>query len=252
MRRNGLMKVFGLLTLGVLFTLSTAVATENEKSNVSLPESLRPEPRSNEDWWVQRMEQKNAEAKQGGWEIVFVGDSITHGLGDSDTWQEYYTPRKALNLGFSGDRTEHVLWRFDHGNFDGINPKAFVVMIGTNNTGHRKEQPADTALGVAAIVERLTRQFPESKVLLLAIFPRGATTDDELRQRNDSANAILKVIFDGEGGRVKYLDLSERFLTADGKLPTDIMPDLLHPNAKGQKIWADAIEADVKAMLGEK
>ena len=100
-------------------------------------------------WWKDRHEEKRALAQQGDWELVFIGDSITHGWerNGKTAWDQYYGDRKALNLGFGGDRTEHVLWRLDHGEFDGYKPLVAVIMIGTNNTGHDMHPPEAIAAG---------------------------------------------------------------------------------------------------------
>ena len=105
-------------------------------------------------WWKDRHEEKLALAKQGGWELVFLGDSITHGWerNGKSTWDKYYGARKAINLGFGGDRTEHVLWRLEHGEFDGYKPRVVVIMIGTNNTGHDMHPPEAIAAGIEKIV----------------------------------------------------------------------------------------------------
>ena len=97
-------------------------------------------------------------------------------------WTKYYADRNALNLGFSGDRTENVLWRLQNGEIDGIAPKLAVIMIGTNNTGHRSDPPEQIAAGVQAILSELQQRLPDTKVLLLAIFPRGADKDDPMRR----------------------------------------------------------------------
>jgi len=203
------------------------------------------------NWWQQRHEDKLALAKQGGWELVFLGDSITHAWENAgtQTWKQYYGNRKALNLGFSGDRTEHVLWRLDEGELDGFEPKVVVMMIGTNNTGHRKDPPEAIAAGVEKILERIKAKSPETKVLLLAIFPRAEQKTDPPRVNNDKANALLAKLADGE--RVVFLDINDRLLMPDGRLSKEIMPDLLHPKQKGYAIWGEAIEPTLKNMLSE-
>ena len=125
-----------------------------------------------------RHERFNAISKEGSAKLVFLGDSITEGWegAGAAAWEKYYGPatgRHAANFGIGGDRTEHVLWRLEHGNFDGLNPKLIVVMIGTNNAGHRKDPAPETAQGVSRIVFTLLAKCPESKILLLGIFPRG-------------------------------------------------------------------------------
>lgn len=202
-------------------------------------------------WWMPRHEEKLAEkAKVERVDLVWIGDSITHGWeGEGkEIWKQRYASRNSLNLGFSGDRTENVLWRLQHGAIDGISPKVVVVMIGTNNTGHRQDPADQTAAGVAAILGELEQRVPDAKVLLLAIFPRGETAEDPLRKLNTEINAELAKLADGK--RVHFLDINERFLE-DGKLPTSIMPDLLHPNAEGYRIWGEAIEPQLAKLMGE-
>lgn len=202
-------------------------------------------------WWMPRHEEKLAEkSKAERVDLVWIGDSITHGWeGEGkEIWKQRYASRHALNLGFSGDRTENVLWRLQHGAIDGISPKLVVVMIGTNNTGHRQDPADQTAAGVAAILGELEQRVPDAKVLLLAIFPRGETAEDPLRKLNTEINAELAKLADGE--RVHFLDINERFLE-DGNLPKSIMPDLLHPNAEGYRIWGEAIEPKLAKLMGE-
>ena len=209
-----------------------------------------------------RHESFNEISKKGEAQLVFLGDSITHGFDNKNgkaVWEKYWAPLKAANFGISGDRTEHVLWRLDHGNFDGLKPKAIVLMIGTNNTGHqgRPQKEIDnavykctaeqTAEGIKAIVAKLQQKCPDAKILILGIFPRGADKNDKFRQQNEATNAIVKGFADDK--KVFFLDIGGKFLEADGTLPKAIMPDLLHPNEKGYQIWSDAIEAKVKELL---
>ena len=155
-----------------------------------------------------------------------------------------------LNIGYSGDRTEQVIWRLQHGEVDGISPRLAVIMIGTNNAGHRQDKPEDTAAGVKAILGELRTRLPDMKCLVLAIFPRGEKTDDPLRQLNDATNKILKTLADDQ--HVFFLDINAEFLDDDGTLPKDLMPDLLHPNEKGYEIWAAAMEPTIQKLLDEK
>jgi beta-glucosidase len=184
-------------------------------------------------------------------EDAAIGDSITHSWesGGKKVWKEYYADRNTLNLGFSGDRTEQVLWRLAHGAVEDISPKLVVVMIGTNNAGHRQDPADETAAGVEAIVKDLRQRLPETKILLLGIFPRGEKPDDKLRQLNVDTNKIIAKLADDE--QVYYLDLSDTFLTDDGTLPKAIMPDSLHPNAKGYQMWAEAMEPMISKLMGE-
>ena len=203
------------------------------------------------NWWQERHESKTAESKNNDWDIVFLGDSITHGWESAGkkTWNKYYRKRNSLNLGFSGDRTEHVLWRLDNGEFDGLDPKVVVLMIGTNNTGHRKDPPKAIAAGIEKIIERIKLKSPDTKILLLAIFPRAAKATDPQRINNQKASALISKL--AKDDSVTYLDINERFLLPDGTLSKEIMPDLLHPKQKGYSIWAEALEPTLRALLAE-
>lgn len=197
-----------------------------------------------------RINQFNEISKKGEAQLVFLGDSITQGWeGHKAIWEAAWGSYKPANFGIGGDRTEHVLWRMDHGNFDGLKPKLVVLMIGTNNTGHRKaeEPPQQTADGVKAILDRLAKKCPDTKVLLLGIFPRGATAEDKLRVHNAKINELLANLADGK--KVIYTDIGKNFLQADGTLTKEIMPDLLHLSARGYQIWADAIKDKVAELM---
>lgn len=205
----------------------------------------------------------NEISKLGQAELVFLGDSITAGWSGKgkEVWAQSWEPLKAANFGVGGDRTEHVLWRLQHGNYEGLKPKLTVLMIGTNNTGHQGRPMAEiggatyactaeqTAEGVTAIVKHLREKQPQMKILLLAIFPRGATSDDKLRLQNEATNRMIAKLADDK--TVYYMDINQAFLQPDGTLSKDIMPDLLHPNEAGYQIWAKAIEGKVKELLAK-
>ena len=185
-------------------------------------------------------------AKAGGVDLLFLGDSITDGwrAGGKTVWDKYFAPLKAANFGIGGDRTEHVIWRLRHGELEGIQPKLVVLMIGTNNG----DPAADVAAGIKTIIDDIHERSPRSKILLLGIFPRGEHPGD--RVKNTEVNTLIaKFATASPVGRVVYLDIGQKFLTPDGTLTKDIMPDLLHPNEKGYQIWADAIIDPVKQLL---
>jgi len=219
--------------------------------------ALTPEPQSApwaQSWWMPRHEEILTALKQnkGKVNLLFIGDSITHSweTKGKQVWDEFYGKRNAFNLGFSGDRTEQVLWRLQHGEVDGLSPKLVVMMIGTNNTGHRQDPAKETTAGIAAILAELKTRLPKAKVLLLAIFPRGATKTEPLRQLNAEINGKLESLADNQ--RVYFLDINSIFLEKDGTLPRTIMPDRLHPDAQGYRMWARAMESTIRELLGEK
>lgn len=221
-------------------------AWSQEAATKTEHDAVRPVPR--EGGWMNRHEAMNARVAQGNVDLVFIGDSITQGWerAGKEVWKEFYGERNAVNLGIGGDRTQHVLWRLENGNLKGIQPKLAVVMIGTNNANSNK--PEEIADGIERIVELLKSKTPETEILLLAVFPRGATADDRLRQVNQKTNEIIAKLADGE--QVHFLDIGKQFLGEDGSLSQEIMPDRLHLSEKGYRIWAESIEPKVKELLG--
>ena len=208
-----------------------------------------PSPRG--DKWLVRHKAMNDRVKQGNVDLIFIGDSITHGWegkGGKEVWDKFYGKRNAVNLGIGGDRTQHVLWRLDNGNIEGISPKLAVIMIGTNNSS--QNTPEDIAAGIKAIVQKLRAKLPQTKVLVLGIFPRGADNTDTKRQVNVKTNAIVAKLADEKS--VVYLDIGDKFTDKDGKLTKEIMPDLLHLSAKGYTIWAESIEPTVAKLMSAK
>ena len=201
------------------------------------------------DWWQQRHLAKLEEAKSRPVDIVMIGDSITHRweLKGQTVWNEFYSHRNALNLGFGGDRTEHVLWRLRQGEVDSITPKVAVLMIGTNNTGQRMDPADHTVKGIEAIVLELRRRLPNTRILLLAIFPRDHSPHNEMRRRNNKVNARIAHLADEQD--IFFLDLSRHFIEPDGTLKSDLFPDQLHLNQAGYRVWAQAMEPFLKQAL---
>ncbi len=242
-------KTFLLLLCGLLLTASLTSLSQAEEA-VKKNTAIESVPRCGEkdQWWIDRQDRFNQRIKQGDADLLMIGDSITHGWEGAGkaVWQKYYAKRSAVNLGIGGDRTQHVLWRLDNGNLEGISPKLAVVMIGTNNA--RDNQPEETAEGIKQIVEKLRKKLPKTKVLLLGIFPRGETNEDVLRKKNIAVNQIIQKLDDGKN--VFYFDFGDQFLTEDGTLSKEVMPDLLHLNSDSYVIWAEAIEPYVAKYVG--
>ncbi len=217
--------------------------------------ALEPIPRPGMVWknkggetWMGRHEAIKATVAKGGVDLIFVGDSITHGWDTTGTgtriWGQVYAPFNAVNMGFGGDKTEHVLWRFDDGEIDGISPKAAVVMIGTNNW--KANTYEEIAEGVEAVCRRLRAELPKTKILLLAIFPR-VSSDPWAGANVVMANRLIEKLDDGEW--IHFLDIGPAFRTDKGRLPQEIMPDGLHPNEAGYEIWAEAIRPKLSELM---
>lgn len=188
-------------------------------------------------------------------DIAFIGDSITQGWeGNGRTvWTNYYGSRKCLNFGVGGDRTEHVLWRFENGQLDGVKPKAAVLMIGTNNSNKNKDgseqySTAEILEGVVAIVNQIRARVPDTKLLILGIFPRGQTFSPQRGKLLQINQALAKL---ADGKMIHYIDFGSQLIEPDGSLSKSIMPDYLHLSPQGYEIWAQAIEPKLKELLGE-
>jgi len=186
-------------------------------------------------------------AKAGNIDLLFVGDSITDwwARAGQPIWAEKFAPLRAANFGIAGDTTQGVLWRMQNGELEGFTAKLIVLMLGTNNINRNPND--EIAEGDRLIVEEFKKRQPQAKVLVLGIFPRGAAAATPVRASITAINAKLATFADDK--KVFYMDIGDKFLAADGTLPADVMPDGLHPNAKGYQIWGDAIIDRVKALL---
>ena len=202
-------------------------------------------------WWPRRHKEKLGQKKQlGDVQVVFLGDSITHAWDKyQDPWKKHFAKYNALNLGFSGDRTEHVLWRLENGAVDGIKPKVLVLMIGTNNAGKYKEASADTALGVKAILQDLRQRLPETKILMLAIFPRGKNDKNELRKLTMGTNEIIKTYADDKN--IFFMNINNIFLDDKRILHKSVMRDFLHPGKDMYTKWAEAIVPKITTLMNK-
>lgn len=217
--------------------------------------SIEPLPRDSA--WVTRHEGFVETARKGGINVLFLGDSITDFWRQPDrgfpVWEKNFAALGAANFGISGDRTQHVLWRMQNGELDGLHPRAVVLMIGTNNTGLERDKltprnsPEEVVAGVTAIVNGLRSRLPDTRILLLGIFPRGATPDDPQRLQILAINREIARLHNGSS--IHFLDIGSRFLQSDGTLSKDVMPDFLHPGPRGYEIWADAIREPLAALL---
>jgi len=221
-----------------------------KKTHAAVTPSRIPFPEVQE-WYWPRHEAVNERLKQGNVDLLFVGNSIMNGWDNTGKkyWDQYYASRNAVNMGFGWDWTQHTLWRLDHSDFSNISPKLAVVLIGTNNSNGNDNTAEEIADGIIAICGRLHTQFPKMKILLLAIFPREPGPCPQ-REKITRANQLTSRIADGK--TIYYLNLSRLFLSKDGKLRQELMPDFLHPNEEGYRVWAKAMEPKITELLGEK
>lgn len=205
--------------------------------------ATRPAHRLHIPWWKTRLAEKETQATRPH-DTVLIGDSITHNWDAiaPDLQKNYFG--EALNLGFSGDETQHVLWRIQRIDWKTVSPKRIMLMIGTNNTGHNPHAPAEhTFEGIRAIVNYLRQHCPQARITVLEIFPRGANGSDIKRQTNDAINQLIPTL--AEGNHVVCRDISALYLAPDGHtLRKDLLPDLLHPNKEGHRLWGETVVAD--------
>ena len=212
--------------------------------------AVAPEPL--EGSWRERHEEFVATATQGGIDLLFLGDSMTSGWFNwaTDLWDRSYGPRNAANFGIGGDHIQHLLWRLDHGEIEGIRPNVVVLMIGTNNVPHQTED--QVVEGVAAVLGRLRRKLPASKILLLGITPRGLDRD---MRHPDTAPDPRVVRINRKLARLEqrpaitYLDFGPALLDANGRVDPTLQPDLLHLSHQGYRIWAEAIEPTLERLM---
>ena len=215
-------------------------------------QSVIPAPRIAE-WWFARQAEKIGLMSKGNIDLLMVGDSITNNFENEKVglkvWEEYFVPLKAINLGFGGDRTEHVLWRLDHLPVMKVAPKAAVVLIGTNNICWGSDTPKQAAEGVRAITRKLKDIYPEMKVLVLGVLPRRRNLDHPHRRQIVELNSYLPELLKDFKG-VTFRDIGPAFLDEKGFLSEEMMPDTTHPSEKGHEVWAKAIMPELKKMLG--
>lgn len=190
--------------------------------------------------WMVKFDRNLERARKGPIDLVFIGDSISAGWKGTGrkVFSQYYGKRNAASFGISGDRTENMLWRLQNGELDTIAPKLIVIMAGTNNVP--RDSAEQIAEGVEALVNECLKRCPTAEVLLLGAFPRSAAPDAPWRKKLSQTNKLLEPL--GEKNRVTYLDIGATFLNADGTIKRSLMPDALHPNGEGYKLWAEAIE----------
>jgi len=240
----------------LLFSLCSALLVSGVSAR-DAAKACEPRDRNGTEWWSKRHPDKLAEidAKKD-FNVVFLGDSITHYWeGHKESWAKWTSDPayKVLNLGFSGDRTEHVMWRIAHGELDGYQAKVFVLMIGTNNAGHLKEseEPAsNVAAGIRAILDAVKSKQPQAKIILCAILPRGKKEDfaHNVPWRNNEANVLIRRFCDGKD--IIWCDFGNQFLGSRGVVDTRLLPDQLHPSDAGYDIFGASVFPIIDRILG--
>ena len=212
-------------------------------------------------WWFDRHAEKIAEIEKANnpkderkIELLMVGDSITNnfdkGGPGEPVWKKHFAPLNALNLGFGGDRTNHVLWRLEHLPQLKTAPLAASLMIGTNNICWGSDKPRQAADGVQAITRKLNAMYPKMKILVLGVFPRREQLNHPHRKQIIELNSYLPDLLK-DIPNVTFMDIGKEFLDDNGFLSREMMPDTTHPSEKAHEIWAQAIIPKLKEMMGK-
>lgn len=244
------------LLISLIFNFEAAPAAELAKEHPSTAAQVRLA-----SWWFDRHAEKIAEIEKSNnpkderkIELLMVGDSITNNFDKNGpgepVWKKYFTPLNALNLGFGGDRTNHVLWRLEHLPKIKPAPLAASLMIGTNNICWGSDKPKQAAEGIQEITRKLNAMYPKMKILVLGVFPRREQLDHPHRKQIIELNSYLPDLLK-DIPNVSFMDIGSEFLDEKGFLSREMMPDTTHPSEKAHEIWAQAITPKLKEMMGK-
>jgi lysophospholipase L1-like esterase len=193
-------------------------------------------------------------AKKGGIDVYFEGDSIVRRWGATDypellaNWKRNFFGWNAADFGWGGDRTQHILWRLNNGELDGVNPKVVVLLAGTNNVGAPDSPGAgEIARGLTAIVGVIQEKVPDAIIILTGIFPRN-DNKSFMAPINEVNNEVAKL---ADGKRIRFLNINGKLTDSSGRLFEGMMnKDALHPTARAYQIWADALKPILTEVLG--
>lgn len=196
-------------------------------------EAAAPTPRADRHA-LARLERINEWVKSAPHTILFFGDSLTEGW-DPVIWQQNMAPRGVLNAGISGDRTDHLLWRLDHGNLAGPPPRAVILLIGTNDLGSGRS-PEAAADGIRANLSLLAWRLPAARLLLLGLLPREELPTAPLRRAVAATNALIRDCADD--AQVSYAEMGDVLLDSSGQLGAAVSPDHRHLSGRGYALLA--------------
>ena len=244
--------VLSILFLSVFFPSATRAeqtnsATASGAVAATAPRAATPVPKGKEGWREQH-DQLVAQARKGNIDLLFVGDSLTKcwSREGRDVWTAHFGKLHAANFGISGDCTQHVLWRLQNGELDPVQPKALVLLIGTNNITEG-DSPEDVEQAVRAILQEIRHRSPGTRILLLGVLPRRELASHRDRETIRAINSRISRLRDGD--HVTYLDFGDKLLQPDGGLTTEVTKDFCHLTAKGYEIVAEAIQPVVESLL---
>lgn len=230
-------------------------------SSAPLVENAGPNPAAVpvEGWSKKRHAEKLEAVAKEKFDLIMLGNSITNNFEHSEyqpVWNQFFAPRKAINLGFGGYRTEQILWNIQHGELDGQSPKVLVLEIGTNNIDEKhyptRHTAGQLAGGIEAIVNTIRQKLPDTKIMILRCFPGSYDGPNPTSHRAilERASDIVSKLADGK--HIFYCDVNHVFLNFDGSINHNLMLDYLHPSPAGAKLWARAMEPLMSELMGDK
>lgn len=241
--------IAGVVAISLLTAFLTSFAVSHGLVDENPTRDQFPPLRVDEKSWRIKFETYNELAQRGGFEVLFIGDSITEFFqkkSGKKVWDEKIAPLNAANIGISGDGTAHVLWRLEHGNIEGaLSPRVIVMMLGTNNPKYGINDPKITAEDIKMILKKLRQRFPDAHILLYGIFPRGEKPNEH-RKINDAVNAIIATY---ESSNIHYININDRLMNEDGSVDKTVMPDYLHPAERGYEIWTECLVPEIQKYL---
>lgn len=215
--------------------------------------AIIPKSKFEHNWWKERHEaiinKDNANPQ-----LILIGNSILNQLDKNDrksVWEKHLNKYNALNMGFSGDRTENVIWRLQNGELENINPKVALLLIGTNNTDGNNyptiNYPDELEEATWKICEIIREKLPDTEILIMGILPFGRKIPN-FRNSINIETSKLVAEFPNRDKHIHYVDIGDIYLNKDGKIIKKIMPDYLHPNAEGHMLMFDRLEDKIKEL----
>jgi len=233
----------------IVFAVAILISCVSKKENPA----VIPTDKLFNNWWKERHEIVLEKNKLNP-ELILIGNSILHSLDNDDrrsVWEKYLDKYNTVNMGFSGDRTENVIWRLQNGEIDGISPKVALVLIGTNNTdgNHylKVTQPKELAEATWEICKIIREKLPDTQIVLLGILPYGYKPN----YRNNINMATNQIIseFSAKDSNIHYYDINSVFVDTDNNVKELLMPDFLHPNAEGHLLMFNTIESNINKLM---
>ncbi len=245
-------------TVSVLLALSLSFGCAPKEKNTISEIDENPAALSVKgegEWWMERHQNILSKLAKDP-ELILIGNSIFHSLDNEnrqEVWQKYIDQYQTVNMGFSGDRTENVIWRLQNGSLENIHPKVALILIGTNNTDGNHylniSTPEELAGGIWKICEIVEEKLPDTKILIMGILPYGYKLNH--RDNINKATNGLILRFPEKNPKINYIDISHVYIDADGKVKQELMPDYLHPNPEGHLLMFAAIENEIERLMAE-